>query len=345
MKTMKKYLALLLAVVMALTLFACGDTNDTPVVDGEEQGDVLVLRYGNAAVASAASSENAQLFCKNVEEISGGKIKVEYIGDSALGDQTQHYAMIKEGSLDFMQSSFDSFVSLENGSDFAVVLAPYVFDDQDHLGKFVQSDLCKEMLAGVEEANNFHVVGICTYAPPRCLNTVKPISSVDECRGLRIRVPNSTAMLAIWQAWGAEPQIMGGSELYSAMENGLIDAQDNDLKNTFGNSFQEVAPYYTETEYIQQCYLMFCSASTWDKLTDEQKGWIEQANAKTCEEYTKTFFDGLETAREGFIAAGGTIVDCDIDSFKEAGHKFCEEQDGVLWSAGLYQKIRDLKNS
>lgn len=340
MKKMKKYLALLLAAAMALSLFACGDAS-APVTEGEQE-DVLVLRYGNAAQDSTASAKNAMMFAEVLEEVSGGKMKVDYIGNATLGDQTQHYAMIKEGSLDLMQSSFDSFASLEKGEDFAVVVAPYLFDNNEHLGKFVESDIYKTMMAPVEEANNFHVVGICTYALPRCLNTTYPCANLDDVKGLRIRLSNSPAMLAIWKAWGADPQVMSPPEVYSAMENGLLDAQDNDVMNTYMASFGEVAPYYTELNYINQCYLMFCSTPTWEKLTDEQKAWMEEANALTCERFTEWFLGQYEESVNGMKEQGVTFVEFDEESFRAAGDTFCKEQDGVLWSEGLYEKIRAL---
>ena len=349
---MKKRSVLCMVLVMSISILAsCGNpttpasSGNTSVSNSGSEEGVLTLRYGNAAVSSAASSANALMYAEVLEEVSGGQMKVEYIGDSALGNQAQHYAMIKEGTLDLMQSSFDSFASLEGGEDFAVVLAPYLFDDLDHLGNFVESDLCRDMLTELEAANNFHVIGICTYALPRNLSTTRPVHSIDDVRGLKIRVPNSTAMMAIWDAWGAEPQIMDGGQLYTAMESGLVEAQDNDVMNTYNASFAEVAPYYTEIEYINQCYLMFITQPTWDKLTDQQKAWVEEACQITCDQYTEIFLAAGGSSKQDLIDAGVTFIeDADIDSFKAAAEEFNREQDGKLWSAGLYEQIRAMAN-
>lgn len=318
------------------------DTGQTTQTEAADEEETITLRYGNAAVSTAQSAVNAMMFKEKVEALSGGKIKVEYIGESALGDQSQHYAMIKEGTLDLMQSSFDSFGSLEGGEDFRVVLAPYVFNNLDHIGKFVESSLFEEMKQSLEQSNNFHIIGVCTYCLPRNLNSTRPVASVADAKALKIRVPNSDCMLASWNYFGAEPVVMGGGELYSALENGLVEAQDNDVLNSYAASMHEVAEYYTEIEYINQCYVMFITQPTWDRLTDQQKAWIEEACAQTCEEHTEQFLASGEEYKQKLIDAGVTFVEPDLESWKKAAEDFAAENDGTLWTEGLYQKIRDL---
>ena len=330
---MKKVLAILLVMtLLTVSVFAQG---------GTESSGVKTLKVGSTSPAGSSHQDALEYLQKKVQEISGGKLDMSIHMAGSLGNTAQEFAQLKEGTLDIFLCGFDTSAVLKEGSDFAVLCVPYVFDDMEHYEKFVASDLCKSMIEKVEEANGLHFYGLVAPSNPRTLSTTKKyISSVKDVDNMKIRVPETQAIYEMWKAWGANPVIISGGELYTSLESGLCDGQDNDVVSSYTSGFGEVLKYFTEIDYIQQSLVMWFSDISWNKLTEEEQGWLNQAIAETYEEYGQVVRDSYASAKQALIDAGVEFCDVDVDSFKNAAAEAVKSMDGVLFTAGLYDQIR-----
>ena len=335
---MRKVVLLLLVLVLTFgVVFAQGGSEST--------SDVKVLKIGSTSPAGSSHHQVLQYFQEKLKTVSGGKLDATLHMGGTLGTTAQEYAQLKEGSLDIFLTAFDTASVLKGGKDFTVVCVPFVFDDIDHYMKFVESDLCKSMIADVESQNGIHFMGVITPSLPRALSTTnKAVSTVEDVRNLKIRVPETQSIYEMWKAWGANPVIIAGGETYTALESGLADGQDNDVSSTYSSGYAEIQKYYTELNYVQQALVTWFSQKNWDSLTDEQKGWINQAMEETCAEYSVIMEESYATSKQALIDGGVTFVEPDLQSFKDATAEAVKSMDGVLFTSGLYDQIRALNN-
>ena len=359
---MKKLIAILLVLTM---LVAVGCTKPTPsetpsasvannaeaetsVADADKaeaeatEVEPITLKLGTTGAVTGSISQAAVYYSEEVEKASGGKLKIEVIGAGSLGTTAQHYAQLREGSLDIFITALDTGTTMAGGEDFAVCVVPYIFKDQAHFAKFLESDILKGMMDKVSEQNKVHYLGAMGFNFPRGLSCTYPVYSVEDVDNLKIRVPETAAMMRVWEAWGANPQIIASKDLYTSLESKMVDAQENDLKTSVKNSWLEVTTYYMELEYIQQGNILYMASSTWDKLTDEQKGWLEAGRIAAHDRFNADLSIEYESLKEEAIKNGVTFVDADIQSFRDAAAVVAAEMDGELWSAGLYEQIAAL---
>lgn len=350
---MKKIRSALLISSSILVLCACSQSTPQTTKEESQGGEAAVseemetiqLKLGTTGPAPADDVYVASVhFADAVEEVSGGKIMVEVIGSGALGTTAQHYAQLKEGSLDFFTTAFDTATTMVGGDDFSVVACPYLFRDIEHYQAFLDSDLLAEMLTPVEEANNVVYLGPLGYRLPRGLNCTFPVHNVDDVVNLKIRTPDTASTLRVWEAMGANPMIISASELYTSLQSGICDAQENDYKTSYNNGWMEAANYYMELDYIQQGNVLFASDSTWSTLNDQQKEWIEEGLRKAHESFNAEAEQEIADLK-GKIAEDGYefVEDVDIQSFRDKADEAIEELDGTLWSDGLVEKIRAIE--
>lgn len=368
---MKKLIALALTAAMTMSLAACGSsaststastpasdapaestasaaasetTSDAPGLRGTADNPYIVT-FGNTAPAStdptngytvAAAALNDKLM-----ELSGGTMGFELVQGGVYGSTAQHLAQVKAGTLDGMITGFDVATNLEGTEDFAACAMPFVFNSDEHMEMFMESDLWNDMVENMRAKNGILITGMFMHQPPRLLNSNKAISKPEELSGVKIRVPESDVQIRVWTATGATPVQIAGSELYSSLDTGVADAQDNDVVSSAGLKLYEVAPYFTEINYIRQAQLCYTSEITWNKMNDEEKGWWTEAVAAACEAGTAAYNAKYQAAKDEVTAAGGTFIDFDYDEWKEFFTKIVKEQfDGNAFPAGLYDQIQ-----
>ena len=356
---MKKMVAVLLAVVM-LSMTACsggsgstatqaasgvaGTSTEAAGIDGAGTEAALTIKIGTTSSANGMPSRAAYYFQERLNEISGGAITCEVNIAGTLGNTAQHYAQLKNGTLDLFVTAYDTFTVLENGEDFTVCVVPYAFDDIDHFMRWTESDLYDEMIAKVEDVNGLKVLGPMGELYPRGLSTTDtPVYTVEDVENLKIRCPETKSIMEVWKAWGANPVIIAAGELYTSLDSGLCDGQENDIITTNNGAYGEIQDYYMELDYIQQCTVTVASKQMWDKLDDTQKGWIEQAVQETHEGFTEELKGEYDTAKNNMIENNGVeFIEADLDSFRNAAAEAVKSMDGELFTAGLYDQIRAL---
>lgn len=333
----KLFVAILILVVVSSAVFAGGAT--------ESANGVKTLKLGSTTPSATYDHQALQYFQSRVQELSGGKLNISIHMGGTLGTTAQEYAQLREGSLDMFLTAFDTASVLRGGKDFTVTCVPYVFDDMEHYHKFVESELGQNMIADVESQNGLHFLGILAPRLPRALSTTsRPVASVADVANLKIRVSEAQSIYEMWKAWGANPVIISGGELYSSLESGLADGQDNDVISTHSSGMGEIQDYYTELDYIQQCIVLWFSQANWDKLTEEEKGWLETALDETYTNFEGLLGQQYEEAKQALIEEGVTFIEPDIESFKAATEASIGVMDGVLFREGLYEEIRALNN-
>ena len=146
---MRKRLGKMLAVMLMLSITACSGPKQGTAADSgnpEAARQNIVLKIGTTSSAKGMPSRSAAYFQKRIEELSGGTITCEQNIAGALGNTAQHYAQLKEGSLDVFVTAYDTFNVMESGDDFSVCVVPYVFNNIDHYMKWIDSDIYKEMV-------------------------------------------------------------------------------------------------------------------------------------------------------------------------------------------------------
>jgi tripartite ATP-independent transporter DctP family solute receptor len=286
----------------------------------------------------------ADKYAQTVAQKTNNRFEIKVFGGGQLGTIPQNYAGIKTGQIDMMLKDIGTWSLAKGGKDFNILMAPYVFRDQEHLRKFLQSPLYKEMMAKTEKEGGFHVVGYVSDRAPKQISTsTRRITKVEDLKGLKIRVPETKTIMETMKFWGAAPTPVAGAELYMALKQGVVDGQDNGFDTIAQAKFYEVQKYVSVVNYIHAGLCVMIGAEQWNKLTADQKKAFEEAAAETEKWATKWTNDTVEQSIEFLKKQGMEIVTPDLAGFKKLAAEANKQFEGDLWEKGLYEKIQAIR--
>jgi TRAP-type C4-dicarboxylate transport system substrate-binding protein len=222
----------------------------------------------------------------------------------------------------------------------ALLCLPFTFADRDHFWNFAASDLAQEFLdEPYEDGIGLHGLFLGEEGF-RHIFTNKPVSSLDELQGLKIRVSTDPTMVAMINALGANATVVAYGELYQSLQSGVVDGAENPVGNYKANSFYEVAPNLILDGHQLGVIELVITDMAWNKLTEAQQECIKIA-AKECQEYNKELSEQIEEDTLAELGDAITVVEVDKQEWIDKCADVIAE--ATKDYADLYQAIEDLK--
>lgn len=213
-------------------------------------------------------------FAKRVGELSGGELEVQVFPNGQLGSEPECVEQLQRGAIAMVKSSSGS---MENFiPSMAAFGLPYLFRDEDHFWNVLNGPIGAELLAAGEP---FGIHGLCYYdAGARSFYTIsKPILAPEDARGLKLRVIPGKMAGDYIIALGAGPTPIPWGELYTALQQRMVDGAENNPPSFVSSRHHEVAKHFSLNEHTRLPDIVIFSKPVWDSLTPEQRGWINQA--------------------------------------------------------------------
>ena len=311
---------------------AAADTSDMPEV-------TLVMAEVNPLDTIVGQTDSK--FKETVEEMSGGKIKIDLQASGVLGSENDVLdTMLGGGTIDI--SRISAFALTSYGAEKSVLLSiPYTFANRDHFWKFADSDLAPEFLMEPHD-NGLGVRGL-YYGEEgfRHFFTVKEVKGLDDLKGMKLRVSNDPIMNGMVEGLGASPTVVSFNELYSALQTGVVDGAEQPIANYSSNAFQEVAPNLILDGHTLGAIQVIITDEAWDKLTEEQQNILVEAG-KAASQFNRTISEEAENkVLEELKADGINVVEVpDIKPWQDACKDIIESS--TKGQAELYQQILDM---
>lgn len=275
-------------------------------------------------------------FAELVKEKTKGSITINVHDSGTLGAQRQALEGILAGTI-------HGTVTLEPVSywveDIGMYGIPYLFQDQQHLDKFLASKPGEELHQKMTTAG-FRPL---TYfkRPPRHLSSNKPINTLADLKGLKIRVPETPTAPQAFKAMGAAPVAMPFSEVYSALDTHVIDGQENPLPTMFSNKFQEVQKYVALTAHQYQVAYLVISDKIYTSLTEDEKKAIQEASQQVQQFESEMVEKNMKTIEADMVKAGVTFTKPDTKPFAEAAQTAYSGYSKLMQD--WIQKVQSLK--
>lgn len=330
-KDVKTVLAILIAAVMLCTVAVpCYAAND----------DVIEVTFAHIFEPGHTLYEMVEGFAARVEEESGGHIKVNVVPAGALGGMDSNLEALDMGTIDLCLAG-ESYTSTYY-APLAVSTAPYAFQSWDHFRNYLNSDFFAQLKQEYYETTGNKIIGSYTSGF-RSITANKEIRTPDDLKGVKIRVPDAPAFTAMPIACGASPTPMALSEVYLALQQGVVDAQENPLETSFNQKFYEVCKYICITEHMMEPAHIVASGLFWDKLSAEDQAMIEKIAVEVSAEATDKAQQSADGFAEQFAELGCTIItDVDKEAFAELCLAFNTSPDRA-WSAEQWEQLQALK--
>jgi tripartite ATP-independent transporter DctP family solute receptor len=228
--------------------------------------------------------------------------------------------------------------------EFSILTSAYLFRDVDHMRAFFDSELGKEFLAPVEEQLGIKILGP-TYFGTRQVG-LKPeteIKTPEDMAGIKLRMPGGDAWQFLGQALGANPTPMAYAEVYTGLQTGAIDGQDNPLPNVQNMKFYEVMSQIVLTGHLVGYDLLTISKTAWDALTPEQQETVQSAATAAIDWSQAEHLKQEEELATFMEEQGLKLYEPDIDAFREYAQKMYLESDlAQSWPEGLLEQINGL---
>ncbi|MBL8315956.1 MAG: TRAP transporter substrate-binding protein [Rubrivivax sp.] len=250
-----------------------------------------------------------------LEQRSGGKFRIKVFNKGALGTEKETIDQVKIGALDMTRVNISPMNSL--CAKTMVPTMPFLFDSIAHMRKSLDGPIGEEILKSCEDQG---FVGLAFYdSGARSIYAKKPVKSVADAKGMKIRVQQSDLWVSLIGAMGANATPMPAGEVYTALKTGLIDAAENNIPSYDGFKHYEAVKFYSRTEHSMAPEMLLMSKAVFDRLPKSEQDMIRAA-AKESVAYQRKKWDEQEAkSLEIVTKAGSTIVgDVDKASFKAA---------------------------
>ena len=295
---MKKLLGIILVLVM---LASCATA----------LADTVTLTYAEVnPVEGTIVGEMAKAFKSKVEELSGGTVLIDIQASGVLGSEDQILDNLLGYGTVTDVCRISAFALSQYGCTKATLLSlPYVFESREHFWNFATSDLAKEFL------NEPQTIGLplrgLAYGEEgfRHFFFKNAVTDITSLKGLKIRVSSDPVMTGLVSGLGASATTVPFTELYSALQTGVVDAAEQPTANYKSNAFQEVAPYFMMDGHTLGAVQLIITDTAWNKLSAEQQAWVQEAAdyaSQVCRQVSES--KEAETL-EALKAEGCTIIE------------------------------------
>ncbi|MFN3481705.1 sialic acid TRAP transporter substrate-binding protein SiaP [Rhabdaerophilum calidifontis] len=256
----------------------------------------------------------AQEFAKR----TNNKYQIEVFPASQLGKETDINQGLSLGSVDIIISG--SSFAARSFPPIGVTYYPFTFRDADHLLAYTKSDIYKELTKGYEDKTG-HVITATTYYGVRHTTSNRPFKSCAEMKGLKIRVPDVPAYLAMPRSCGANTTPIAFAEVYLALQNGTVEAQENPLTTIEAKKFYEVQKHIVLTGHIVDHLNTIVAKGTWAKFSDEdRKTWIA-VSQEAAARATRQIQASEQKLVQFFKDKGLTVTEIDRKEYLDAVFK------------------------
>ena len=282
---MKKTLAMVLALVMMFTLLTgCGGGG------GDSGGDGTGAEYTwrmalNGSAPGELGYDMATFFKEKVEELTSGRVSIEFYGGNSLGSTTEVLEGMAAGVADITCESVGT-------------LAP--FTNLDTVGN----------------DSGFKLMGA-GYRGARIVTATKEMKTVEDFAGFKLRSPNLEGYIKVWEWMGSAPTPLAMGETYTALQQGTVDGQENSILDSQSYSFQEVCPYWILTNHVYSANTIIMDKAYFESLPEDIQSALEEAAVYAGEQIGQEVLEREDAAKEELTAEGVTFVDVDNAAFTE----------------------------
>lgn len=262
---MKRLIALtiVIALVAPILVFSAGEA--------EREAEQIVIRLGHGHTADHSYQKGMEEARKKLEEDTNGRITIEFFPSAQLGNERQMQEQLSAGTLDM---TITGLVNLYDPA-FALFDFPFLYDNREQIKAVMYSDLMDDMNQTLIE-NGLRIVGLMEVGFRNVTSNV-PIEKPADLRGFKIRTPESPAQIETFRALGANPTPMSFNELYTALQQGVVDGQENPLENIYNGRLYEVQDYVNVTRHIYNFAYVLMSDETWNRLSTEDRQVVADA--------------------------------------------------------------------
>lgn len=250
-----------------------------------------------------------------VKERTNGRIDIQVMNNAVLGSEKDTIEQTRFGVIDMNRVNAAPFNNLV--PETVVFGLPFLFRDAEHMHHVVDGPIGDEVLAAFEPHG---LVGLAFYdsGARSFYTTKKPIKSLADLKGLKIRVQQSDLWIAMMEAFGANPTPMPMGEVYSSLETGVVDGAENNWPSYESARHYEVAKNYTLTQHSLTPEILVISKMSWDKLSPDDQKILRQAAKDSVVKMRELWTAREKASEEKVRAAGNTIIDVNKDEFRAA---------------------------
>jgi len=267
LKAIKKSFVLGTLLLLCFILFSCSVVSDTKV-----------LYFAHSLPTSHPVHKGILDMQSILNEKSGGKLQIKVFPDGQLGSEREVLELLQIGSIAITKVSASALSNF--APEYQVTVVPYLFRDGEHLWRNLEGEVGEQLLSSGSE---YLLRGLCFYdAGARSFYTKeKPINAPDDLTGLKLRVQNDQMSVAMANTLGASATPMAFSELYTALQQNVVDGAENNIPSFVTSNHFEVCKYYTFDEHTMIPDVVIIGTKFWDKLTEEEKQWLSASSKES----------------------------------------------------------------
>lgn len=296
-----------------------------------------VIRLGHGLSVDHSVHKAMVYMGEELLKISDGKMKMEIYPSQQLGTERQCLELLQIGSLDMTKVSA---AVMENFSPKMKILSlPYLFRDREHAFKVLDSEIGQELLDG---GTKYLLKGLAYYdSGSRSFYTkTKPVLKPSDLSGLKIRVMESVSAMEMVSQLGGSPTPISWGELYTALQQGVVDGAENNPPSFFLSRHYEVCKYYSLDEHTTIPDVLIAGTSFWNKLSEQEKEWLKMACIRSVKVQRDLWRVSEMEALEAVRKAGVEIIEPDKTPFTEKVKEMKEAYKSDQETYSLIERIQ-----
>ena len=298
------------------------------------------LKWAHVYETSEPYHKQALWAAEEVKKRTGGRYEIEVFPASSLGKETDINQALQLGTVDIIYTGM-AFAGRQY-PPMSIASAPFVFRDYAHWQAFRSGPVFKDIAnAYASKTGGQHIAGY-TYYGLRHMTSNKPITKPDDMKGLKLRVPDAPLFVMFPKAVGANPTPIAFAEVYLALQNGTVDAQENPLPTIEAKKFYEVQKFITLTGHITESLVTIVSAPTWGKLNAADRKVFDEVLWEASTRASQEILDAENRLVTEFEKKGKTVAKVDRAPFAAAVRGPLTAADAP-WPRELFDRIQAIK--
>lgn len=336
---MKKIIMIILMLGIVASVWAAGQKEET-TIDGEKK---IELIFTSVSVSGDFHTEAMYKFADKVKELSNNTIECKVYDNGTLFTAENEFDALISGETDIAYLSFPSIAT--QIPSFSMFGSGYFFSSYDHMTSVLNGDIAqKSIWPKIREILNVQPLGS-LYLGSRVMNTKdREINNYNDTKDLLLRMPNSEAWLFLGEALGANPTPLSFSELYTALQTGAVDGQDNPLPTVEKAKFYEVTKYIAITNHVIDSIMPCINTDKWESMNTAQKSAVQEAMKFAINYNDKARIESENSLVAFFEGEGMTVTHPNINDFRKHVQDAYASSSKMIsdWDMELYKKVQDM---